>query len=109
MTTEIVYISHNNINQLRLRASGVPQDLSAATKITATFRNKLISSEDPAGGGITWNQSGYLTGEIRLDLGAQSIPSGTYDDVYVVVYDGLNTDGIVWGSFPAEVMKEVEA
>ena len=109
MTTEIVYISHNNINQLRLRASGVSQDLSVVNKITATFRNKLISSTDKAAGDITWDQSGYLTGEIRLDLGEKGIPPGTYDDVYIVVYDELNTDGIVWGSFPAEVMAEVEA
>ncbi len=92
-----------------LRESNIPQDLSDVTQITATFRNVLMSSVDKAAGVITWDQSGYLTGEIRLDLGAQSIPSGTYDDVYIVVYDAVNTTGIVWGSFPAEVMAEVEA
>ncbi len=109
MTTEIVYLSHDNINRLILRESGVGQDLSAVTKITATFRDILISSTDKAVGVITWDQVGYVDGEIRLDLGGQAIPSGTYDDVYIVVYDAVNTNGIVWESFPAEVMAEVEA
>ncbi len=109
MTTEIVYLSHDNINQLILRESGVGKNLSDATKITATFNDVLIESTDKANGLIKWDQSGYATGEIRLDLGGQAIPSGTYDKVYIIVYDAVNTTGIVWGSFPAEVMAEVEA
>ena len=84
-------------------------DLSAATKITASIDGTLISSTDKAAGLITWDQSGYDTGEIRLDLGAQSLSAGQHRMV-IVVYDDDNTNGIVWGKgVNIRVRDDVEA
>ena len=108
MTTEIVWLGHDNTIDLLLKANGVAQDLASVNKITATFGDKTITSEDHAAGAILWNNDGYDTGEIRLDLGDQSIDSGGYD-VPIVVYDPSNTDGIVWGKIHVAVRAEVEA
>jgi hypothetical protein len=55
-----------------------------------------------------WNNDGYDTGEIRLDLGGEAIPAGGYD-VPIVVYDPSNPDGVVWGTIHVAVRAEVEA
>lgn len=105
--SEIVFLAHNNTIDLLLRADGVAQDLSAVTKITATFGATTITSEDHAAGSIKWNNAGYDTGEIRCDFGGQIIPPGQYY-VYFVVYDPVNTDGVVWGKLAIEVLFNVE-
>ena len=107
MATEIVYLGHDNTVDLLLKADGTAQDLSSVTKITATFGDTLIESTNAANGPITWAQSGYETGEIRLALGDQSISTGSYN-VPIVVYDAVNTDGIVWGTVTVIVKAEVE-
>lgn len=108
MTTEIVWLGHDNTIDLLLKADDVAQDLSSVIKITATFDGTTITSADHAAGAILWNNDGYDTGEIRLDLGDQSIDPGGYD-VPIVVYDPSNTDGIVWGTIHVAVRAEVEA
>jgi len=104
---ETVYLGHNNLINLQLKADGVAFDLSDITKITATFGTTLISSEDKAAGLITWDQEGYATGEIRLNLGGQSITSDYYE-VPIVVYDASHAEGIVWGIVDFKVAAEVE-
>ncbi len=108
MTTEIVYLDHDNSIDLILKADGTARDLSNVTKITATFDDTTIESEDAAAGPIRWNQDGYATGEIRLFLGDQNISADRYSTVYIVTYDPDNTNGIVWGSIRVEVKAEVE-
>ena len=113
MTTEIVWLGHDNIINLQLKAEDaagdlVAQDLSAVTKITASFGSKLISSEDKAAGLITWDQAGYETGEIRMDIGGETITADGYD-VPIITYDPSNSDGVVWGEVSMLVRAEVEA
>jgi copper chaperone CopZ len=105
--SEIVFLAHNNTIDLLLKADGVAQDLSNVTKITATFRATTIISEDHVSGSIKWDNAGYATGEIRLDLGGQTIAARSYC-VPIVVYDLANTDGVVWGYVPIEVKADVE-
>lgn len=106
--TEYVYLGHDNTIDLILKADGEAQDLSSVTKITATFDDLLIESSDSENGPITWAVAGYATGEIRLDLGAESIPAGRYS-VVIVVYDPSHSEGIVWGRVIIVVYPEVEA
>lgn len=108
MTTEIIYLGHDNTIDLQLKTDGVAQDLIAVTKITATFDTVTISSVDKAAGAITWDQAGYDIGEIRMALGGETISAGGYD-VPIVVYDPSNTAGVVWGSINVLVEAEVEA
>ena len=109
MSREYIYLGHDNTNDLILKADGSAQDLSTVTKITATFNDDTyIESEDNENGLIKWAVSGYDTGEIRLDLGGQSITPGDHDNVPIVVYDPSNTDGILWGYYDFTVVKDPE-
>ena len=108
MTTEIVWLGHDNTIDLLLKADDVAQDLSAVTKITASFGSTLVTSTDKAAGLITWDQAGYDIGEIRMDIGGETITPGGYD-VPIIVYDTSNTDGVVWGEVSTLVKADVEA
>lgn len=109
MTEDIVYLGHDNTIDFLLTADNVAYDLVNATKITASIDGTLISSTDKAAGLITWDQDGYDTGEIRLDLGAQSLIEGQHRMV-IVVYDAGNTNGVVWGKgIGIRVREDVEA
>ncbi len=78
------------------------------TKITATFGNTLISSTNHETGAIKWNNSGYDTGEIRIDVGAESITAKEYN-VPIIVYDATWTTGLVWGYVNIDVKTDPEA
>ena len=108
MSTEVVYLGHDNTIDLRLDADGTAQDLSSVTKITATFGDTLVESENASSGSIMWSGDGFVTGEIRLDVGAESIDAGNYH-VPIIVYDPTNTTGVVWGTKSIRVVAEVEA
>ena len=105
--SEIVYLTHNNTIDLLLKADGVAQDLASVTKITATFGSTTISSTNKTTGAIKWDNAGYDTGEIRLDLGGQSISAGDYY-IPIVVYDPINTLGVVWGYIAIQVKADVD-
>jgi hypothetical protein len=113
MTTEIVWLGHDNTIDLLLKAEDangdqVAQDLSSVNKITASFGSKLISSTEKAAGLITWDQAGYDIGEIRIDVGGETIAAAGYD-VPIITYDADNPDGIVWGEVSMLVKDDVEA
>jgi hypothetical protein len=109
MDTEVVYLGHGNTIDLLLKASSSAASLSGVTNVTATFDSTLIDgSSSASSGAITWAGSGYSTGEVRLDLGAQAIDPGRYD-VPIIVYDGTYTTGLVWDIVPIRVRPELEA
>lgn len=105
--SEIVYLTHNNTIDLLLKSDGVAQPLPSVTKITATFGSTTISSTNKITGAIKWDNAEYDTGEIRLALGGQSIAAGDYY-VPIVVYDAVNTLGVVWGYISVEVKADVD-
>jgi hypothetical protein len=105
--SEIVYLTHNNTIDLLLKSDGVAQDLASVTKITATFGTTTITSNNKTTGAIKWNNVGYDTGEIRLDLGGQAIAAGDYY-VPIVVYDTINTLGVVWDYITIQVKADVD-
>lgn len=109
MATEYIYYGHDNTIDLILKADGTAQDLSSVTKITASFNDTLIESDDNENGVITWDKTGYDTGEIRLALGGSTITAGSYPAVPIIVYDPTNEDGIVWDEIFITVYAEVEA
>ena len=73
MTTEIVYLGHDNTIDLLLKADDEAQDLSLATRITATFNDGTFIDSDDSSAPITWAESAYDTGEIRIDVGGKNI------------------------------------
>lgn len=106
--SETVYLDHNNTIDLQLMASSVAQSLNAVTKITATFGSTLVSGSSRSSGAITWQNSSWSTGEIRLNLGSQSISADDYN-VPIVVYTPSYAEGIVWGYVPMVVKNSPEA
>ena len=116
MADETIWLGHDNTIDLQLKKDGVAltnDEMDAITMITASFGSILISSENEAGDPIRWRQSGYDTGEIRIDVGGESIPPRTYNHVWLVVYDASNTEGVVWSTngeaISVDVRSEVEA
>lgn len=111
MSIEYVYKGHNNTIDKILKADGTAQDLIGVTQVTITIGDfDTLSSVDKAAGVITWDQDGYDTGEIRIDLGAVAALTGSTEvlKAVVVVYDPSNTDGIRWGSFKIKITTDEE-
>jgi hypothetical protein len=111
---EYVYLGRDNTVDLVLKkkhpvddATWVAVELTAATKITATFGADLVESTDKAAGPITWDQVGYDTGEIRLALGAEALTPGAYE-VPIIVYDAVFTAGVQWKKVDITVVADEE-
>lgn len=111
---EYVYLGRDNTVDLLLMKkhpidddTWIAADLSAATKITATFGADVVTSTDKAAGVITWDQGGYDTGEIRIAAGAEALTAGTYQ-VPIIVYDPANDDGIQWKKVDMKVVDDEE-
>ena len=96
--SEYVYLGHDNQIRLILKQNSVASDLASVTKIHLVIGTVTVSSVNGASDPIRWAQAGYATGEVRMDLGGQSLRAGTYRHCPVVVFDATNTDGIVWGA-----------
>jgi len=108
MEHEIVYLGHDNRIDILLKADGSAVDLSSVTRMTLSFDAVLINSDNGDSDPIQWAKAGYATGEVRISLGSQQIPAGSYR-APLVVYDPSNPDGIVWGRIVIQVEAEVEA
>lgn len=108
MNPEIVYLGHDNTIDLLLKADGAAVNLDGANRMTLSFDSLLIDSDNGDLDPIRWAKAGYATGEVRIILGDQAIPAGSYR-APLVVYDPSNSDGIVWGRIVIQIEGEVEA
>ena len=94
MVYEIVHLGHDNNIDLLLKADGAAHDITNTTRMTLSFGSTLIDSAIHSGV-FDWTPG---DGKLYLSLGAQTITAGTYYSE-LIVYDSVNTNGIVWGSF----------
>lgn len=108
--TEVVYLARGNVIDIQLRADGEPVDLSGITSITASFGTKKVEgtggASDPV---IAWADTepppaDWVKGEVRLDLGDQSIAAGLYK-VPIIVRDAVYTTGLDWIGDPADSLR----
>jgi hypothetical protein len=104
---EIIYLGHDNSSDHLLKSNGVAVSLSGVTRMTLTLGSKLIDSDNGDADPIRWAKAGYATGEFRLFLGAEVITPGNYQGV-LIVYDGTNPNGVVWGRITISVMADPE-
>lgn len=97
---EVVYLGRDNTVDLLLKADGVAQDLSSVTRMVL----KDVAGEweidyNDYNDAFNWNTG--VTGKVVLSLGdalnAESVAEGVYE-VKLVLYDAVNTDGIIWPS-----------
>lgn len=113
MTTEIVYLDHDNTIDLILKKRVPPtkvaaaEDLSPVTRITLTIGGTLIDSDD-VGTPITWTDSSQETGEVHFDLGGYDLVVGHHIDCPIIVYDTSHTDGLVWDHINIDVIADQE-
>lgn len=109
MGEEIVWNGHDNSIDLILKQNNTAVDLSGTTMITASFGKRRIESNTPSTNLIRWSGSGYVTGEIRLFLGATDVKPGLYDVPIITYQDGGSSNGIVWGTIKIRIRPEIEA
>ena len=95
MTTEYVYDGHDKTIDLLLKADGVAVDLSEVSRMTLEVGSATIDS-DVSGSAFDWDTG--VTGKIILALGGEGLTAGAHRAT-LIVYDPLNTNGIVWGTF----------
>lgn len=106
--TEIVYLERNGSIDLVLKAEdddGVPQaqPLSGVTRMTLQFDDgTLIDDSSDANPPIKWAGSGFDVGEVRLELGAESLPLG-YQEARLDIFDAVYTDGLPWAIVKLDV------
>jgi len=96
-----VYLNRDNILQLVLFRDGdVLTDLSAVTRVTVDLDGgTTVVDSDIAGGSVIWwtDTTQYRGREVdilSLQLGDQGITAGVYEDVAVVIYDAVYTNGL---------------
>ena len=96
MITETVYNGRDNINSLELRANGVAQDISGATRLTLKVRDRLLDSAKDATI-FDWTTSGS-SGQLDIVLGHQRLKVGTCRAT-LTVFDATYPNGLNWGDF----------
>ena len=95
MITENVYTGHDNTIDLLLKADGVAQDITDATRMTLEVGSTTVDSD---GSADAFNWDTGVTGKLILALGGEDLTAGIYRAT-LTVYDPTNTNGIVWGTF----------
>jgi len=98
---ETVYDGRDNINQLVIfEGDELVSDLSHVTRIVFTVGGVTVDSDVVDSDTIWWDDqdtyNGTTTDVVKLRLGHQSIPLGTYTDGCLVLFDVVNDDGLVF-------------
>lgn len=107
--TETVYLLRQNYFAVQLTESRTAVSTSGFTSMKMAIGDVLVESTNIAGDPIRWNQSGYETGEVRLQLGeVDDLVAGRYPRCYLVVYDATYTSGRVWGALQLFLLDDVE-
>jgi len=91
---EYVYNDRNNTIDLLLKADGVAVDLSSVTRMIIKDIGGDWEVDENDSSGVFDRDTG-VTGKVIIALGDQDITAGKYW-VRLIVYDNVNTDGIVW-------------
>jgi len=108
MDKELIYLGHDNSIDIILKSNDTAVDLSGMTVMSLTFGTLSIDSTNNATHAITWNKSGYATGEVRIRLGETTKLHDRYYDAVLTVYDAASTNGIIWGAIPIKVIPDPE-
>lgn len=108
LNIQTVFLGHNNTIDLLVKNNGTVIATSSFTQMTLTFNGVTLTSSNTTAS-ITWNGSGYSTGEVRLHLGGQSTLSTGFYEVPLVTYSASDTIGTVYGNIPIHVKEEVES
>jgi len=110
-----IYLNRDNTITFGLLDDRVPVDATILTRVILQFDPKgggavvaIDSNTVPALFDYTTSEdfSGENTGVLKLQLGAMAgVPVGKYK-MAVVLYDAVNTAGIVWAEVDARVLDD---
>ena len=101
MSSRTIYLSRDSNVTYQLLESGVVKDLSNLSQIDLVFSSAVRVTA--ASGAITPIDFTTNTDRMVLKIGGESVTAGSYPNVKVVVYDGDNPSGLVWGNISLEV------
>lgn len=103
MDREIIYLGRDNTIDVRLKASGVSQNLTNVVKMQVVF-----------GSGVTIDSlvsptlfSGVTStvGEVSFKFGSVTeLTANTIYNAEILVYDDQNVNGINWGTIPIKIV-----
>jgi hypothetical protein len=98
MKREIVYLGHDNTNDLLLRSDGVPIDITPVTRFTLRLGATTIDSAVDTDAFTwpvdrTWKKQAVKA--LVLQLGSLQLAAGEYLG-RLVSYDPDNPNGLVW-------------
>lgn len=100
-----LYAGHDNPLVLNFTLNDAPQSLINATKISVLFVEPNLSY-DTVNNPTIFDLSQASLGVVRVNLNATVLADGTYT-LRVVVYDSINTHGIVYchekDTYPVQV------
>lgn len=109
--TEYVYVGRDNTIDLLLKADGVAIELhEAVTRMDLKFSDRIFgtqyvtSADYPTA--FDWVTRG-ADGIVILKLGGLELAAGRDSKVELIVYDNVNTNGIVWGEVPIKIITDI--
>jgi len=110
-----IYLNRDNVITFGLLEDRQPIDATILTRVVLQFKPKVSGSTVTIDSGsvpalfdftTTQEFSGEVTGVLKLLLGAMvGVVVGKYT-MTVVVYDAVNTSGVVWGEVNAQVLDD---
>jgi len=95
---ETIFLGHENTIDLLFITDGEIVDITNTTRVTVAFGGTVIDS-DTSSSAFNWTEG---DGKMYLSFGHESIEVGSYHAL-VTIYDDVNDDGIIWGSFLCRV------
>lgn len=100
---ETIYDGRDNVISLVILEDGAPvADLSGLTRVVFTVGGVTVDSDDVGTDVIWWTDTDtYETQTVdvlKLRLGHQAIPVGSYSDGCLVLFDSVSTNGIIYAN-----------
>ena len=101
MSTRTVYLGRDSNITFQLLDSVVDRDLSNLTQIDLVFNSTTkVSAANGATSPIDFTTN---IDRMVVKMGGESVSAGSYPNVEVIVYDGDNPLGLIWGTIGLEV------
>ena len=114
MIKEFVFNGRDNSTDLILKSNRVPVSLASVNRIDLVVDGSVLVSDIVAGSGvIIWDQNiTEEVGKVMIKIGmllpaSKRLAVGIYD-FDLIVYDGDNTNGIVWRSSKSNNVMRVD-
>lgn len=105
MATEVVYSGYDNPHKYILKEDEVAltsSQMSAITKVAVRFSGETYDSDDFPDA-FDWSTE-RDTGTLSVKLGRLGLPDGRDRKTELIIYDSVNTNGIVWATLNLNVV-----